>query len=196
MTLQAEIVQKNFTGPLVDAFPSLTAGMCKTAIQRMGDLPGDVLRQTADWLIDNCKHRPAISEMLDASRQVQNKISGGIADADQSRFPWVVAQEKAMQMVSDYMEAKKNSPLMVKATQEKWDSQLLAYVREMAWVQAQRLAGVKNRGWQSRILLPELSPKERKLSAAELFKRYILPQVEEAVSLGRISVTVPNWVKP
>nr|BDD45129.1 hypothetical protein 17 [bacterium] len=194
MTLQAEKVRNFFTAPLLDAFPSLTAGMCRTAIQRMGDLSEDVLRKTADWLIDNCKQRPAIAEMLETAQRVQAEQPGAKRPADESLCPWQVAQREAREMATEYAKQFKSSTIYRQASQEGWAHTLERYVQDMAWVQAQALVGLKNRGWQSAVLLPPLDLKERSLPSYALFKRYVLPEVEAAMELGHINVTVPGWL--
>jgi hypothetical protein len=76
------------------------------------------------------------------------------------------------------------------ARQEGWLIPLHRYVDAAAWVQAQRIVGVINTGWDPNILVPEQIGQG---TSQELFDAYCAtPAVANAIHRGQIRVDVPK----
>lgn len=65
-------------------------------------------------------------------------------------FPWVKRAKECDRLISDYLERyTATSKLWMEAVSEGWSRELLAYIRAVAFVQAQIIAGCINIGFSS-----------------------------------------------
>jgi hypothetical protein len=125
---------------------------------------------------------PASGEIANACREAQKARprNGGQSELIDK------ANELATQYVKGFM---KRSRVAARAKNGGWDGELKSYLFEVAWVQAQFLAGVKDVGYSARAL-KGASPgdsKDVRQQAAEFLKN-----AREQAAKGTIRVQLPN----
>ncbi len=142
-----------------------------------------------EWLKENYTKTtfPRVAEILQAIAVA--KPQKAYNENHKNTFPWAEREERAEQLLADFIKEFRLSLRFQEAVIEGWSDALLDYVGALAWVQAQALAGVRAMGWDSKKLLP---PDAKGRSATELYAKYIKPKVDNALMENKIVITIPG----
>jgi len=99
--------------------------------------------------------------------------------------PWEINEKRRYAILTDYLEKSSHtSTIFGDAFREGWAYDLMKYVKAVADIQAQKIAGIKNIGWDGMVIFP--------LGVSKDDARVFLDEQYRIASEGEIKVSIPT----
>lgn len=190
MGIRDESIKRYLLDLVGELYGKLTAEKEVHYLESLKSWTDGDLKETFSWIRDSFEGRywPTINELHKARKASRGSLGLSGNRAGDFEQPWEKREREIRTMVNLYIEGFKQSTLHSQAMAQRWDLQLLDYVKSVAHVQAQMIVASNNGiGWDSRIF----SYDQLRDLNFDALRRAWFDQQRQAVAAGRIDVTIP-----